>query len=239
MMSRKISIAVCDDEKVFREQIQEMIAQYLQAHDIAYEITLFEDGTYLYENQVADRYDIFFLDIQMNEINGMDLAWKLREQNQSAEIVFITVMKEYAFEGYEVEAFRYILKNDIKQLLPSCLESYLKKRGRKKKIKGTFTDGSEELDYDDLIYVESQLRTLCFYTKEGELYQKRKLSDLEKELGDSKEFVRCHQSFLINLGYVKMIKNYVAYLKNDIQIPIAKPKFRDVKQKYLEFKEVD
>ena len=74
------------------------------------------------------QYDIIFLDIGMKEMNGMETAYAIREKNQNVDIVFITIMMDYALEGYRVDAVRYILKDDLESLLPECMDTILQKK---------------------------------------------------------------------------------------------------------------
>lgn len=132
-MDFELKVAICDDEKYFRESIQELISKYLKQKDILFLIDLFESGiAFCSDDDNMQRYDVIFLDIGMKEMNGMDTAYKIRKKNPDMTIVFITIMMDYALEGYRVNAVRYILKDDLDRLLPECMDTILEKRGKKK-----------------------------------------------------------------------------------------------------------
>lgn len=118
-MDLKLRVAICDDEKYFREEIKRLVEQYLKEKKIIFCIDLFTSGLeFCSDDNNLQQYDIIFLDIGMKEMNGMETAYAIREKNQNVDIVFITIMMDYALEGYHVDAVRYILKDDLESLLP-------------------------------------------------------------------------------------------------------------------------
>lgn len=122
-------IAVCDDEVYFRDRIKELLQKYFAEKGLDVSIDLYESGVAFCSDQKNFMmYDIVFLDIEMREMNGMETAYAIRAQNENVDIVFITVMLDYAAEGYRVDAVRYIIKDDMEQLLPECMDAILRKR---------------------------------------------------------------------------------------------------------------
>ena len=101
-------IAVCDDEEEFRFQIRDMIDKIYNSMDVI--VDIFSDGRKLLERFDAMPYDVLFLDIEMPAMDGITLAKKLRERSENVFLVFLTGHVEYALEGYEVNALRYLTK---------------------------------------------------------------------------------------------------------------------------------
>ena len=103
-----------------------------------YEVLEFVSGEDLLSNY-PNNIDLLFLDIQMNGLNGMDVARRIREFDNNVEIIFTTSVLDYVCEGYEVNAYRYMLKpieyNIFKNNMGKCIENIIKK---KTKIKMTF-----------------------------------------------------------------------------------------------------
>ena len=125
-----ISIATCEDEKEIQDTIEDYLNNILKNTNIEYEIQKYNSGESLLESNLKD-IDILLLDIQMKTINGMDTARKIREFDQNLEIIFMTSFVEFMQEGYEVKAYRYILKpiNErkiSKNILP-CINEIVKK----------------------------------------------------------------------------------------------------------------
>ncbi len=238
-MCLALKIAVCDDERYYREHIQRIICRYLdQKPDIVYEIELFEDGTDFCSDKNIESFDVIFLDIEMKKMNGMDAAYEIRKKNKDMDIVFITVLADFVFEGYKVKAERYIMKQDFEKELPECLEIILKKRWFDDiRMEFSFVGGNRTIRLKDLMYVESKSHRLRFVREEDVLYLYGQVDDLEKELSPY-HFVRCHQSFLVNLEYVEKTSNYQFYLSDGTQIPISRPRYAQVRKKLLLFKEL-
>lgn len=102
-MDLKLRVAICDDEKYFREEIKRLVEQYLKEKKIIFCIDLFTSGLeFCSDDNNLQQYDIIFLDIGMKEMNGMETAYAIREKNQNVDIVFITIMMDYALEGYRI-----------------------------------------------------------------------------------------------------------------------------------------
>lgn len=238
-MEQELNIAVCDDEKYYRQYIKELIAEYLVKEDILFHIGEFADGEdFCKEESNIQKYDVIFLDIEMEGMNGMDVACKIREKNKEMDIVFITVMSDYVYDGYKVRAMRYILKPNMEKDLPDYLKGMLKERKYfEEKMEFSFIGGKRKVLLKEIFYIESKAHKLIFVKEEETLHVYGKISDIESKLIDY-HFVRCHQSFLVNLKNVETIKNYWIYLSNGTKIPVSRQKFGEVRQQFLEFKEI-
>lgn len=238
-MSLDLNIAICDDEKYYRDYIEKIVINYLEKEGVFPEIDTFVSGeAFCEEEENVHRFDIIFLDIEMDGMNGMQTAYHIREKNPDVEIVFITITPDYVFEGYNVRAVRYIMKNEIDKCLPDCLGSILKdKKYIGQRMEFLFVGGKRTVLLDDLFYVESHSHKLQFKTKDDTLSMYGRINELEIKLSDY-NFVRCHQSFLVNIIHIEKIKNYVIYLSDGSEIPVSRPRYAEVKEKYLQYKEV-
>ena len=118
-----MDIAVVDDEKVIREQLREMIENQKPDCNAA----CFSSGEELLA--AAKPFDIIFLDIQMDGMNGIEAAKEVRETNTDTVLIFITGIKEYVFEALDIYAFHYLLKPVTKQKFTEVFEEALKEAG--------------------------------------------------------------------------------------------------------------
>ncbi|HBN6114160.1 TPA: response regulator, partial [Clostridioides difficile] len=120
-----IKIAVCEDEKETQLLIEDYLENILEDINIEYEIQKYLSGEDLLESNLKD-IDILLLDIKMEKLNGMDTARKIREVDNEMEIIFITSLIDYVQEGYEVRAYRYLLKpielEDLKKHVLTCIK---------------------------------------------------------------------------------------------------------------------
>lgn len=115
-------IAICDDEKIFRADLKEILTRYMTDRGIMLEIDTFSSGKEFVELGIEMvKYKIVFLDINMDELDGIMTAKKIRENSKDMFIVFVTAFVNYTIEGYKVDAVRYILK-DNKNLVASVYE---------------------------------------------------------------------------------------------------------------------
>ncbi|MCD7837236.1 MAG: response regulator [Lachnospiraceae bacterium] len=116
-----MSIAICDDEAFFRGWIKEMLLQYMQDKGVVYEIDTFQSGKELLDLGIElNKYQIIFLDINMDHIDGLMVAKKIREQNIEVFIVFITAFVDYSMEGYKVDAIRFFAERQQKYARTYC-----------------------------------------------------------------------------------------------------------------------
>ena len=104
-----IRIALVEDDKVYMQQIREYLGRYEEDTGREFSVQMFPDGEDITEDYHAE-YDIIFMDIQMQFMDGMTAAEKIREKDHGVVIIFLTSMVSYAVKGYEVEAFDYIVK---------------------------------------------------------------------------------------------------------------------------------
>ena len=195
-------IAVCDDEERFLDDIREHIYALYNSLDVV--VDCFKGGKSLIKAFEKQGYDIAFLDIEMRGMNGLSLGEKLRELSRDLNIVFLTGHVEYALEGYEVNALRYLTKPVREDKLKEVLR-YVSDRltgGRRIKVR---LDGEDTfIDVGDIIYLEAQNQYIMIYTRNGDFLVRYNISDYENEL--SKDgFFRTHRSYLVSLSKVKKI----------------------------------
>lgn len=223
-------IAICEDEKYQQKLLENYLKEIFNSLSYEYELYIFNSGEELFDNY-PENIDIFFLDIQMDKLNGMDVAKKIRLiDNQRSEIIFITSLIEYVQEGYEVRAYRYLLKpikfDDLKKHTISCIEELSKNRNNY--IVVNDKSDTYKINISDITYVEIQGKEMIIHTI-NEIYNvKLSMNKIEKELREY-HFFRCHRSFLINLMYVNKIKQYIAILENKEEVPISRYKFKEFK----------
>ena len=235
-------IAICDDEDYFRKWIREMLQHYMKESGIYYEIETFKSGIELLELGIElNQYKIIFLDISMNEMNGLVTAQKIREQNTEVFIVFITAFVNYSMEGYKVDAIRFLLKSNknMQGHITECMDAIRKKMEYEVGWKMfEFHEGKRMVSMDFILYIESNLHKLVFHIMEDEMVtytMNDTLNHIESYI-KNKCFLRCHQSFLVNMKYIKRINRYEVVLYNNEILPIPKAKYREVYDTYVAFK---
>ncbi|MFR9071454.1 MAG: LytR/AlgR family response regulator transcription factor [Paraclostridium sp.] len=228
-----IKIAICEDKKEQRELLKTYINQIFESLYIKYKLEIFNSGEELLENYQNDT-DVLLLDIQMGQINGMDTARKIRSIDDKVEIIFITSLIEYALEGYEVRAYRYLIKPVKYENLKENIINCIKEVDIKNKYIIVKQQGNQiKLDINEITYVEVQKETITIHTL-NEVYKTNgTMSNIEKDI-DCDRFFRCHKSFLVNLEHIKSIKQYTAILENSEEVPVSRYRFKETKDKFFD-----
>lgn len=232
-------IAVCDDEEYFRIREKKLIEKYMKNRGFACQTDLFTSGKEMLEAAGGiQQYDVVFLDISMEEMDGIETARRIRQASSDVYIVFVTAYITYALEGYKVNAVRYLLKEDagLERALKECLDTIADLMDYAEvKCEIDFQGGRKSLPADSILYVESRLHKVIFFVMEDRLkeyYKYGRLDEVEPELRQY-GFFRVHQSFLVNMKHVKSVERYVARLKNGTEVSISKKYYRDTEMEYI------
>ena len=220
-------IAVCDDEEIFQQQLRTMIDKICNSMDVI--IDVFSEGHKLLERFDKTPYDILFLDIEMPAMDGLTLAKKLRERSEEVFLVFLTSHVEYALEGYEVNALRYLTKPIKEDKLREVLKYVLEKNSMKRQLM-IRSEGEELcLGVSDIRYLEAQNQYLMIHTKQEDHLIRASLGDYEEQLKND-GFFRIHRSFLVSLSCVKKISGSDVILDNNKVLPISRSNIKPLKE---------
>ena len=231
-----LKIAICDDEQPIRDYLKKLTEKCTDA-----QVHVFANGEELLSDPTV--YDIILLDISLNrkpdsgKPNGMEVAKKIRETSDVI-IIFVTALKEYVFEGYDVGAFHYLLKPIDEQKFTEVMDRAICQIRSKKnveplviKVGGNYV----RIPVDDILYAENQARKIMLHTKSKKepycFYEKMEV--LEQKLGD--RFFRSHRGFLVNLQEVARYDNSNIELKNGENVFLAKQKYNDFVTAYMKY----
>ena len=238
-----LRIAIVDDEAVFRRRIGDFVERYLASKTIEYEVELYDSGREITKLGSAIRkFDIFFLDIDMKDVNGIETAKAIRKFSENAYIVFVTAYIDYSIEGYKVNAIRYVLKDsdNLEDGLTECMEAILKKMAvREPVLQLHFNEGIKEVPINQILYVESTLHKLTFHLIDHHsdvLTMYQTLNTIERELAGYHTFLRVHQSFLVNIRHIETVNHYIVYLDNGEEMMVPKVRYGDVKKAFIKYK---
>lgn len=235
-------IAICDDDEYFRIREKQLVIEYLNKRGHFCTIDIFTSGEELVNlGKDIGKYDIFFLDINMEQMDGIEAAKRIRQFSKEAYIVFVTAFLTYSLEGYKVDAIRYLLKDDelLDKAIAECIESIMFKMNYKVyKRTFEFQEGRKELYLDSILYIDSNLHKLTFHMindKQTEYTMYERLDvmyELLKEVG----FCRIHKSFLVNLAHVEGIERYQVELVGGIHLAVSKARYLEAKEAIVCYK---
>ena len=230
-----VKFAICDDEPMMARELAGHLADYMKENRItAYSVSSFHDGRALLESGTS--FDVIFLDIQMEQPDGMETARLLRRRGDHSLLVFVTVLKELVFDAFQVEAYDYLLKPldsaRFKQTMNRVLRS-LKQRTAEDIViqRGT---GCEVVLLSDIVYCEVLGRKIYLHKSDGtvsDYYDK--LEDLERRVDG--RFFKCHRSYLVNLDYVRGCQDGQVLLSQGERIPASRLRERELTQALLRY----
>lgn len=238
-----IRIAICDDEAGFLFLEQKLVSAYMENHNYQYHVDTFSSGIdFLKSDENIRKFDIIFLDINMDELDGIETAKKIRKCGSQAYIVFVTAFITYALEGYKVDAIRFLLK-DSDSLEPSieeCLDNIILKMNYKENREiFVFLEGEKTLSPYEIVYIESNLHKLRFHLAEENMKSfsmYEKLDVMDQRLCHY-GFCRIHKSFLVNLKYVQKIERYSAKLTENVcdrsHLPVSQSRYNQAKEQFI------
>lgn len=229
-----MKVLVCDDEPEALEKIESLLAR--PCREAGAELIISDRPEQL--DNLAE-FDLAFLDIDMARLDGMTLARRLRAARPDAVIVFVTNFIQYAPEGYEVQAFRYLLKPTLEEKLPACFSLAVEEIKRRRQSIVVRSDGNMvELHLRDVLYFESNQRIVTAFLSSGESEPCRfyaSLTELTRQLEDA-GFLRIQRSYLVNMAYIQQFQYGAVELQNGVRLPVSAKNYAQHKQQYLLWK---
>lgn len=224
----QLSIAICDDEKIYRDSLQKMITEWMQAHNCMEEvnISLYQSGEDLIDDwNRGQRFHLLFLDIEIpGEMNGIKVAKQIYATDPYLAIVFVTNYSAFACAGYEVNALRYLMKPVIRERVNECLDMVWNRVRVMSERDILVYEGNTivSLPIEDFMYAESKGHYLRVVTSQKREYISRcKLSDFLTE-AHSALIIKCHRSFAVNIMYVNKITRTEITMADREIIPLGK-----------------
>ena len=224
-----IKIAIIEDISVFREELKDALIRCFGDTEKA-EIDVFENAeSFLAASYNGQPYAALFFDIELSGLSGMETAKAIRENGYPGIIIFTTSHEQFVYEGYEVEAFRYLLKPVKDSDIEPCVKRILRQRD-KNSLVYSFGKKQYSLDYDEITYISSYGHYITIHTAREAYEWKHSLKELEPVLPE--QFVRCHRSFIVNLDHLRKIEGKQILMKDNTVIDVA-PGYLDRVRKAL------
>lgn len=221
-------ILIIDDDHNFAVTLKETLSKYYK--DCSIEMLTTFDQDYLDKNNI----DILFLDIELKEEDGIELAKKYREKgNDELEIVFISSHENYVHHSFVAFPRFFIRKAYLKEDLIECI-LVLEERRRKREMQIMINGNSIKLL--DVLFVEAKCNYVYYIFSDGsELKRRITLSLVEEELTEL-DFIRCHSSYLVNAAHIRHIATDYLILDIDIKIPISEKYYLDILEKFVDYR---
>ena len=230
---RHLKIAVCDDSLKEREVVVECIRENL----FHTEITEYDSGEKLLRDMEAKKnlFHIIFLAVSTDEKDGIDTAEEIRKLDANVPLIFAAASEKYYREAFDLYVFQYLLKPVSAEQVKEVLDRWKEMNGEEeRRVHFYYRTRSYQIRHSDICYISSNLHTISFHLKDGEVLKCRgKMGDFDAQLRGS-SLIRCHQSFYVNLEAVTGMKGDTFMLGDHI-ISISRSHLRDAQNRYREY----
>lgn len=215
-------IAIADDQQMDAEQIQSICQAYLTTHCIQAEIDCFSSGEDLLKSFKPSLYSLIFLDIYMEQLNGIETARQIRQSDLQCMIIFLTSSREHALEAYPIHPFDYLLKpfqperiqqvlDDAFRVLPKT-QRYLELRTERRNLR---------LPFSELCYATSSNHYILFTTfRQEQIKCYMTFSELWRQLQTDPRFLQCNRGIALNMDYAYQIQNNCFLMQDGSTLPI-------------------
>jgi len=233
-----LKFAVCDDLTAEANALKNHIERYAREKSLRVEIDAYSEAQAILGvlAHIAE-YDLIFLDIYMEQLNGIDLARQLREHGDKSRIIFFSTSKEHALDAFGVNASNYLVKPVSYHKLACAIDAALEQRLEQEASFKVISDhGGVEIRLHDLVYAEAQRNYQYLFLADGSVEKVRITgSELYGLLNGRPEFVRLGASFILNLRYVNTVTAHEVTLAGRYRVPVPRGSYAELKQKYLNF----
>lgn len=227
-------VAVCDDQQEDRDFGQQCVLAWAQARGFAVEVAQFPTGeAFLFQYEEDRTWDILLLDVEMAQVSGVELAQRIRQEDQALQIVFLTGYSDYIAQGYDVSALHYLLKPVSREKLFAVLDRAAQRLESAQRTLVLELPGElVRVALREIEYVEVRQNYVTVHTGKEAYTVKKPLSALEREL-DSR-FHRVGRSYLINLGKVRRVTKKEAMLLSGAVIPLPRGAYEPLNQAIIQ-----
>ena len=235
-----MKLAIIEDEQAHTELLNRYVEMWSQDRDIPVTITPFPSAeSFLFTWEEERDFDLLLVDIQMKEMNGMEMARRVREQDPDISIIFTTGIADYMEAGYEVEAMHYLVKPVSQEKLFTCMDRVLKRCIHEQFLLVKAKEETMKLSLRSIMYVEAMGHgcRIEFCPQAGQTFQVETtegISELEKKLGEP-DFVRCHRSYLCRIDKIHHINRAWIEMDNGSKIPVSRRMYTYVNRMFIRY----
>lgn len=232
-----LTIAVLDDEDMYIDRISRITKECMKQMGMDHEIGIYRNGQDVLTDLRKGRYfDIYLLDMKLPDMDGLEVAKQIRRRSLDSILVYVTHYIDYCIEGYEVNAYRYILKAKLEENLPRAylsMSEALKKRKKYDRFYMVEHYGQQEkILYRDIYYLKKDRKYVNIVHKNGECPVRKAIGVVLEEL-NSKDFLMIDRSCVVNMDHVESVKKYGVSIRNGETLPVSRSKWAYVRDMFV------
>lgn len=225
-------IAICDDEKTFRDELKSFLLKYKSENRLYMDICQFSSGEELLSSD--ETFDIVFLDYQMPGLDGMEVARNLRMKNIVCNIIFITNYPQFVLESFEVQPYRFFVKPLLEEQLVSLLNSFIAQQKMLSPIIVINDNEQKVVSAKDIMYLEGDGKYCTIRTKTDTYHSSKTLAQVHALLPHHC-FYRTHKSYVINLYCIDSFSEKCITITNNEKVLVGRNKIAEFKRVYANF----
>ncbi len=227
-----MKIAICEDEKVIAEEIASHVKSYVNESGLEAVIDVFNSSEAFLRS--ATVYDLALLDIVFSGKSGIDAAREIRKRGLKTAVVFITAYNDYVYEGYEVGAFRFLLKPIDENALKHAITDFITAYKEKSHIVIPVDKRIFNVDLEKVMYIEASEKHSIVRCLDETYQSTKSISDYQAEI-QSLRFFRTHRRFLVNMKYITEINGNIIILSNGEKVEISRRNIANFNKCYMNF----
>lgn len=227
-----INFAVYDDDKKMLEGISDKLREY---YPDECNIKTYNNSTGLLLEYRRSCFDALFIDIDLSETNGMEIAEKIREADRRVKIILVSSKSELAYKGYLYNAFRFVRKSNLDQELCEAAKS----------LKQAFSSPSEYIVFktsrgeafraaEDIKFFEAKTHFINVVCNDEVIRIYGTLREYEGQIGNN-GFIRIHKSYLVNFKYIRSVEKNAVILSCGKKLPLSRYRAKETKMKIMFF----
>ena len=230
-----LHVAIVEDNDRDAEQLLTCLDRYSRQNKVEIESRRFENAL-LFLQGYKGGFDIVFMDIDMPMMSGMDAARSLRQVDPHVLLIFVTALARFALNGYEVDAYDFIVKPVQDNFFAAKMSRAVKKQAAEQRVRLLIKSGDKTVRIfaDEIIYVDIYNHVLTFHTEQGDFTTRGTMKDAMENLDES-QFSLCNKSILVNLRHVQMVDGDEVVMTKGNRLPISRPRKAAFMQSIADF----
>ncbi|MBQ1251987.1 MAG: response regulator transcription factor [Firmicutes bacterium] len=230
------TVAVCDNEIAICDQMKQYLEEFSAEQDCPIDILVFSSGEEIYASLAnGSSFDLIFLDIQMYQISGIDVAKAIREHQGDllTQIVYISAKREYAMELFETHPLNFLVKPVKYEDVSACVQKALTLKTNRGEV-FTYSIGNNmyRAPLSNILYFESYARKVRIVRNGGSSEFYGRLSDIASKYGE-KGFIQIHKSYVVNLGYIDSVSASTVTMLNGDVLPLSRERRTALSEAFL------
>ena len=229
-------IAICEDEKQYADKLEKDLRIWAVNAAVNVRIKKFAGGDLLLASILKEgMFDLIFMNIEMEGINGLETAAKIRETDYITTLIFVSQYEDYYREAYQVHPFHFLSKPVSLKELKETMDAYMKMKNQDIE---TFTFAVRKAQYNlrlnDIVYFCSEYRHVTVVCEDQRYSFYGKLSEVQRELEEkNSHFLRIHQSYLVNTKYIKEYHYSKVILHNGETLSVSRDNRKKMREIHM------